>query len=275
MNGGHWGFKPLPSGSRAQSPRWRASRGTGFTLIELLVVIAIVSVLAALLLPALGLAKEKARSISCLNNLKQIGTGIMLYSDENNDQLVPAEYSVRNGAKFQEGWATLLYNGRYLPAARSRTYYDVSQGAMVFRCPSGLPEVYRFGPTSRDDPEGARAWPFTSESTGKKFHIDCWYGINASTGNPQKWPFVRLPTDHSRAMKNNKYSKAARFSRMPSVFDGFWLHNGKDERVNARHARNTRSNILFFDNSAQSYDTFRVPSVRDREANDIQWRFPQ
>jgi len=62
---------------------------------------------------------------------------------------------------------------------------------------------------------------------------------------------------------------------MPMIFDGFWIHNGKDERINARHAKNTRSNILFFDNSAASFDTFRIPSVKDKKARNIQWRFPQ
>src|SRR6266571_1955249 len=246
-----------------------------FTLVELLVVIAIISILAAMLLPALALAKEKARSISCINNLRQIGAGLVMYSDDSNDSLVPAEYDVRNGAPYQEGWPTLLFNGKYLPAQKSKTFYTVAEGAMVFRCPSALPKVYKFGPTSRDDPEGAMAWPYPSESTSKRFHIDCWYGLNGSTGNPQKWPFVRLPMDRNGGSKNNKLSAAARYPRMPAVFDGFWIHNGKDERINARHSKNTRSNVLFFDNSAAAFDTFRIPTVHSSKVlNGIQWRFP-
>ncbi|MRR10416.1 type II secretion system protein, partial [bacterium] len=75
------------------SAQWRDRRPAAFTLIELLVVIAVIAVLASLLLPALGRAKELARSTQCLGQMRQISLAIRLYADAHNDEFPRSQHS--------------------------------------------------------------------------------------------------------------------------------------------------------------------------------------
>ncbi|MCM8777778.1 MAG: DUF1559 domain-containing protein [Candidatus Omnitrophica bacterium] len=106
----------------------RKNRSFGFTLIELLVVVAIIAILAAMLLPALSQARERARQAACMNNLKQIGMGLLMYVDDYEH--LPGGDNFATGIGDDRFWWGLTDN--YLGAA-PMTW---ATGRKVWRCPS-------------------------------------------------------------------------------------------------------------------------------------------
>jgi prepilin-type processing-associated H-X9-DG protein/prepilin-type N-terminal cleavage/methylation domain-containing protein len=145
-------FDPITEGvwnmiSNRTELRRRSAR-VGLTLVELLVVVAILSILAALLMPALGKAIESARTITCTNQLKNIYIGAQGYGDDWSGYCVPAM------ATYDKDWTVLM---EFYLGEPTKLAWNIRQHNSVYRCPStrmypGNNEVYSsYTPTEPSD----------------------------------------------------------------------------------------------------------------------------
>jgi prepilin-type N-terminal cleavage/methylation domain-containing protein/prepilin-type processing-associated H-X9-DG protein len=164
----------------------------GFTLIELLVVIAIIAILAAILLPVLASARIRAQRAQCMDNIKQLSAGVIVFSGDHNDTFPPAGWA---GGQYQISWDTLIYpyvggglnsgdtNGVYANDAMSAAALGYDPGLKVMACPfDTFPSVPKV------------SWMITADQSGLICAVKDYEMVATGEGQSYYGSLIQRPT---------------------------------------------------------------------------------
>ena len=247
----------------------KVKTGEGFTLIELLVVIAIIAILAAVLLPVLEAAQKKAQQTYCINNLKQLGTGFVLYVGDNN-QVMPADAS-RGAGWHHEDWiywqggAGLLtppVGGNASPSlAKGQimqvlNYANTNTVNTLFRCPADINNSGRIAYSAKT---GESPFYNYSYSLNSKSTTSSTVGFGSTWVNGSWQPFKYTQALHPAVLEMLAEEPTSTDpSEMPPgtgfttiIDDGRWEPSlGGPNAVTVRH--NGKSDLAFADGHVEN-----------------------